>query len=335
MKTILALVLSLLLAAFSLLLGVGCGDDDGGVTGDGDGMHGVLFTSNNAPSAVGYFASVLDLTISINRAQGALLAAIDAATNTKRENALDQVDLGDLGICDTGQSHGVWNDNDGDGSLSVGDGIELTVTQCDDISHGTLSLLVVQYSATGVLLDVTFDLSISEVNNQQTHTMHVTGHYGCAITQEDGPQNQIVVQDMVAEQTDAASQLIVTLDGARLFAIGCFNLYYIVDPTYSSFRLSEPVVVFNVPGQGVMSVGAYGLPMLVFDGKGVPISGQVEFWAESWATPCTALGVPSGGVDANDSHLTVTATAGGGLTISGRTAGGDPFSLDLQWSDIH
>ena len=334
MKTVLALVLSMLLAASSLLLGAGCGGSDD-VTGGGDGMHGVLFTSNNSPTMLGYFASVLDLTLSVNRAEGALLAAVDAAMKGKSTKALGQVDLGDLGLCTTGQSHGVWNDNDSNGLLSVGDGIDLTVTQCDDISQGTLSLVVLDSTETSLLLDVTLDLTSTEVIDQQSHTLHISGHYACAISPEGIPVTQIVVQDMVAEQTDTASQLVVSLDGIEQFKIGCFNLYYIVDPTFSSFRLSEPLAVFSVPGQGVMTVGAYGLPMLVFDGQGVPIAGQVEFWAESWATPCTALGIPTGGVDSNDSHLTVTATGGGAFTITGVTASGDPFSLNLQWSDIH
>ncbi|HKI84992.1 MAG TPA: hypothetical protein VKA63_11735 [Candidatus Krumholzibacteria bacterium] len=334
MKTVLALVLSLALVISSLFLGAGCGGDDD-VTGGGDGMHGVYFTSNNAPYALSYFASVLDLTISVNRAKGVLLAAVDAASNQKRVSALGQVDLGDLGLCDTGQSHGVWNDSDGDGILSVGDSIELTATDCDDISRGTLTLVVLSITGPSVLLDVTVDLTINEIENQQTHTTHIMGHYACAITAEGDPVSQIVVQDMVAEQTDSASQLSVTLDGVQLFTIGCFNLYYIVDPGYSSFRLSEPLVVFKVPGQGVMSLGAYGLPMLVFDGNGVPISGQVEFWAESFATPCSALGIPSGGVDANDSHFSVTANGNGSFTITGQTDSGAPFSFDVQWDDIH
>lgn len=334
MKTVLALVLSLALAMTSLFLGTGCGGDDD-VTGGGDGMHGVFFTSNNAPNALGYFASVLDLTISVNRAQGALFAAVEAASNQKTSAALSPVDLGDLGICDTGQSHGVWNDNDNDGQLSVGDGIELTATNCDDISQGNLTLIVLSITGSSVLLDVTIDLTITEFENQQTHTTQVNGHYACGITAEGNPVSQIVVQDMVAEQTDTESQLIVTQDGVHLFTIGCFNLYYIVDPSYSSVRLSEPLVVFSVPGQGVMSLGAYGLPMLVFDGNGVPISGEVEFWGESFATPCSALGIPSGGVDSSGAHFTVTATGGGGLSIEGATAGGDPFSLNLLWSDIH
>ncbi len=334
MKTVLALVLSLALAMSSLFLGAGCGGEDD-VTGGGDGMHGVYFTSNNAPYALGYFASVLDLTISVNRAKGALLAAVEAASNQKTSAVLSPVDLGDMGLCETGQSHGVWNDNDNDGQLSVADEIELTATNCDDISQGNLTLIVLSLTGSSVLLDVTLDLTISEIEGQQTHTTHVTGHYACAITAEGNPVSQFVVQDMVAEQTDTASQLSVVRDGVHLFTIGCFNLYYIVDPSYSSFRLSEPLVVFDVPGQGVMSLGAYGLPMLVFDGEGVPISGQVEFWGESFATPCSALGIPSGGVDSSGAHFTVTATGSGGLSIEGTTGGGDTFSFSVQWSDVH
>lgn len=319
-------VLALACLAF-VILGPACNEENGGGNGGGDDMSGVLITGSNAAELAGLAATAIDLFPGLTDVLTLLVDRVPTAPLPGRSPA-GVIDLGDLGICSSGEAIGTWNDADGDGRLSVGDRVDLEIVECDGEVDGTLSATFLEVGGDAGTADLALDLTIRD---SETGSTRLTGRFRVEVESSGG---NIAFRYLVPQNTSAAWSLQVAHDGVLAGEMGCFNFYFLIDPEGGGYSLHEPVAVFRLPGRGILSLVAWGLSPLLFPSEDVPESGQLAFWAEADVLPCAALDVPSGGVDANDSHFTLTAGPGGALSLDGETAEGEPFHVEANWDEI-
>jgi hypothetical protein len=334
MKRVSMIVMILALAV--LPPGCGLNDDDDGA-GGGDGTSGaVSFSADNATSAVGMFAAIIDPFSQASMASLALVQAAEAAAGSAASlhSPRGLVELGDLGICDSGSSPATWDDRDDDGTLTAGDVLALTLVECDGVTAGSMSLTMddVGYALTSAT--VVMEATTEEVEGPTTSTNVIAGRFRLEMNRVPEPA-QAICRLLVSDQSDASQWLTLRTNGTTILELGCFNLYFTFDLEGSGFTLSEPFAVFHIPPAGIMSLDSWGLTALSFPDGTTPVAGQARFVARSSATPCGALGVPGNGIDSNDSFLILTASAGGHLTLTGEAANGAPFSLEVNWDEIH
>jgi hypothetical protein len=242
------------------------------------------------------------------------------------------IDLGDLGFCSTGEATGTWNDVDGNSILSAGDKVDLEVVDCDGV-NGTLSATFLEVGIEGGSADLQLNLVFQEEVSGSLETEVLSGKFRVEV-EHSGPPGTIVFRYLVPVNTDGTLGFRSTRNGVLAYEMGCFNFYFTIKLSDGSFTLSEPIAVFRVPGQGIMSLVGWGLPPLVFESEDFPVSGQIAFYGEADVLPCASVGVPSGGVDSNDSYFVLTASEGGNLTLAGETGTGDPFNVEANWDDI-
>ena len=150
----------------------------------------------------------------------------------------------------------------------------------------------------------------------QTGTL--TADYTLEVNRVDFPVEGIILTHRVPDQTDGGAALRATIDGETVYEMGCFHLYYVVDLQTGGYVLSEPYAVFKLPDYGVMTMISYGMAAFEFPNGDTPVKGSTTLRAESGSTPCSALDIPGGGVDSNDSFLTITVVDAGAVTLNGR-----------------
>jgi len=315
--------------AFTLLFAA-CNDDGGG-GGGGDGLTGVHFTGANAAQMVAPVANVVDFLPGLSQAISVVMEKIDAASSSPALPGA-VIDLGDLGICSTGQATGSWNDADASGDLTPGDAVTLQVTNCDGEVSGTLGMAILTSGTDSGSADLSLNMTITDQVGGATQTAAISGLFRLEV-EGTNPPGGMVFRYSVPENTNGSLGFKVVRNGTTLFEMGCFNFYFTFrqDGTYT---LSEPVANIRIPGEGILSMSEWGADPMTFTTDDYPESGQLSFWAEANALPCARLGIPSGGVDSNDSRCVLTATGGGNLTLAGETSEGQPFSVQTTWDDI-
>lgn len=326
----------LLLPLLSVPIG-GCGGDDGpNGDGNGDGDDaGILFTASNVKEVARIACGGLEI---FPRLSGTILAMIQAveprAGRESRGPAPASLhDLGDLGLCATGESNLSWDDVDGDQAPSGGDVLTLAMVDCDGELNGTIALLLHEAAYALTAADATLDLTIGEVVDGVPQAESLTGAFRVEVNRVPGPPERAIFRYVVV-QTDGASRVQLVRNGETAYAMGCFNLYYIFEPASGAFTLSEPLAVFRIPGLGVMSMQSWGSPPLVFANGAYPESGEAKFYAYSTATPCAGLDIGGQGVDSNDSVFRLTATGGGGVSLAGTTDEGSSFTVNTAWTEL-
>ena len=327
-----------IVAVLSLVLGLpACNSDDGGggPDGNGDGLHGVLFTDANAEHLAGTVAAALNLFPGINGAYILLTGAVDSYGFFEGEPMpADGYDLGDLGICSTGQAVAKWKDLDDSKTLTAGDTVSLEVTDCDDEISGTLDLSFTEVAYALTRADISYDLVTEETVGGTPETGTMTAAYQLEVNRVDIPTEGIIITHRVPDQTDGGSGLLATLNGETTYEMGCFNLYYSINLATGGYVLSEPYAVFKLPDYGVMTMESWGLLAFEFPNGDTPVKGQTKLLAQSGSTPCSRLDIPGDGVDSNDSFLNLTVVNGSSVTLSGATEGGSPFFFNTTWSDL-
>jgi hypothetical protein len=308
----------------------GCSEEDGGNGENGDGLAGVFLTGTNAEQMAGLAASGIDLFPGLTEVLHLLIERIDAMPAPGPLAAV--IDLGDIGLCSGGEATATWNDVDGNSMLSAGDKVDLEVVGCDGVD-GTLSATYLSVGLEGGAADLELDLAFREEGGASVQVETVRGKFRVEV-EDSGPPGTLVFRYLVPEKTDGTRGLTSTRNGVLAYEMGCFNFYFTVNLSDGSFTLSEPIAVFKVPGQGIMSLVAWGLPPLVFESEDIPVSGKLAFYGEADVLPCASIGVPGGGVDSNDSFFILTASGEGNLTLTGKTGTGEPFSVETNWDDI-
>lgn len=329
-RSLVVLVMTLALAA--------CGGDDdngGGGTDGGEDVLGVAFSESNVEQC----ASVVIATLSpFSGAAGAVVAMEDAIFDyTASAGATmpeGMIDLGDLGICSTGQSHLVWNDADGNGALSAGDVAVLTLTDCEGSTSGTLNLDFEEVSFAATTASVRMNIGIEETVDGEPETGTLTGTFRLQMARYQGTPPVAEVDFLVEDETDGSQGFEVALNGKTECEVGCFNFYFTVWPGTERYALSEPFGVLRIPGLGVASLSSFGLPALDFQNGSEPESGALRLVAVAAATPCAGVDVPGDGIKGNESFVVLTATGGGGVTLAGKDSGGTPFSIQTAWSSL-
>jgi hypothetical protein len=313
-----------------VLFAAACGGDGGGGGGGGGGEPtAVSFTPQNAVALAGQAAACLDFFAQLTRTVAALSDRLVGATGSGTPG--EEIDLGDLGLCATGQAVATFTDVDGDGAPSTGDAVRLQLTACDGQADGTLTVTIVTAGDFPVA-DLAVDVTVRDQVDGALKTVIMSGEFQVQI--EPAGPGTLAIRFQVADNTASAPGLLTTVNGTIACDLGCFNIFFAVHAGDGSFEVSYPLAVFAIPGQGVMSLGGWGMPAVVFDADGVPQSGQLGLYPESSVLPCARIGVGGGGIDTNDSVCTITAAAGGAVTVAGRTAGGSPFSLQTTWDDL-
>jgi hypothetical protein len=321
-----------------IFLPLACSEDDDGGGGGGGESAAVSFTAANANSAAAMFASTVSPFAEASLAGLAVVQAAEAAAGglatggVAEETARDLVELGDLGLCDSGQSTGTWDDQDGDQELSTGDVLEVVLTACDDVTSGSLTLTLEEVDYALTTATAVLEATIEDGDRAASIT-GLSGAFRVEMNRVPDPP-LFICRSLVSEQSDPAQRLILTSDGVVVLEVGCFNLYFTFDLDGGGFTLSEPLAVFRIPEAGIMSVASWGLPALTFPDRETPEAGQVRFVAFSSATPCAALGVPGDGIDSNESYLVLTATGGGNVTLVGQAADGTPISVETTWDQL-
>jgi len=315
---------------------IACGPS--GEDGDQNGLTGVSFTQSNAADLGGIAVSAIEVFPIVSSAYQAIVDAIemqnpvDASSSTK-----SLADLGDIGLCSSGQSNLRWNDSDDDGVLSAGDTTALEWVDCNDEITGTLgfSFLAVAYALT--VADVDLAVTVDNGLDAQSPPLVLEGRFRGEINgipgTPDTPESAIA-RYLVVDQTDPSLGLTTEADGQGQYALGCFNLYFTIELERGSYTLAEPFGVFGLPDSRIMTMRAFALPPLDFENGDYPTSGAIGLFAESGATPCTALGVGPEGVDSNGSFTTVTATTGGDVVLEGETPSGTPFTVETTWVEL-
>jgi hypothetical protein len=320
-----------------VFLPLACSDDDEEGEGGG-GNAAVAFTAGNASSAAAMFAATVSPFAEVSLAGLAVVQAAETAAGgfathgTAASTARDLVELGDLGLCDSGQSTGTWDDRDGDLTLSAGDVLEVTLAACDDITSASLTLTLADVGYALTTATAVFEADIVDVD-QTAATSGLSGAFRVEMNRVPEPP-LFICRLLVSAQSDPTQHLGVTSDGVAAMDLGCFNLYFTFDLDSGGFTLSEPLAVFRIADAGIMSIQSWGLPALTFPDSETPETGQVRFVAYSSATPCAALGVPGDGIDSNESFLVLTATGGGNITLMGQAADGAPIAVETTWDQL-
>lgn len=312
-----------------ILLFAACNDDGNG-GGGGDGLSGVHFTQQNAARLVGPVADFVDFLPGLSEAISAVIARIDALSAPSLPAGV--IDLGDLGMCSTGQATATWNDADDSGDLSAGDALNLQVTDCDGEVSGSLTMLILTSGTDSGSGDLDLSLTIKDDVGGVTRTQGVSGKFRLEVEGAQ-PPGAMGYRYSVPQNTDGSLGVKATLNGTTAYELGCFNFYFTFQQD-GSYTLSDPAADIRIPGEGILSLSAWGTDPLAFTGDNVPVGGQLSFWAEANALPCARLDIPAGGVDSNDSNCVLTATGGGNVTLEGQTADGQPFTVQTTWDDI-
>jgi hypothetical protein len=207
----------------------------------------------------------------------------------------------------------------------------LELIDCDDAATGSVSFEFLEVADALTVAEIALDLVIASQPDLGARTRSVNGRFRVEVNEVPGPPDMLISRYLVVDQTDSSLGMVVKLDGETEFALGCFNLYFTSNLETGDYTLGEPFGVFDIADRGVMTMRAFGMPPLDFQGGENPIGGSVGFYAESGATPCAALDIGPEGVDSNDSSCTLTATGGGNLSLEGETADGLPFDVDTSW----
>ena len=131
------------LVVISLFVAFGvsaCNDNDGGdggPNGNGDDLHGVFFTETNAEVLASKAAAALNIFPGVNGAYVVIIHAVENHGFFEGEPMpADGYDLGDLGLCSSGQAVAKWKDVDDSKTLTAGDTVALDLTDCDARSAG-------------------------------------------------------------------------------------------------------------------------------------------------------------------------------------------------------
>jgi hypothetical protein len=330
--------------AFCLGLGLSivltaCGGDKDGDGGNGlDGsknIQGIEFSETSAERCASVAIATLSPFPELGQAVIAMSDAVaehsSAVTGLVPEGTID---LGDIGFCPTGQSKLTWNDVDGDGELSGGDGLVLTLVDCGGTWSGTLTLDFQDASLDSAEADVDLNVTIEETVDGEPETGTLAGSFHLSLHRFGGPSATAVIRFLVDDQSDGSQGMIGTLNGKTQYELGCFNLYYTLGIGSRYFSLSEPFGVLKVPELGIASFLSFGTPALVFPEGTYPESGGMRLAALSAATPCARVNVPGDGITGNASWMVVTATGSGGVTLSGEGPSGTPFELQRAWSEL-
>lgn len=316
-------------ALTSITLGCATGGGDDG-NGNGSEGAGVSFTESNAADLAGITVSAIEVFPRLSGAYQAIVEAIQA------QNALASVpkstrDLGDIGLCFSGESNLTWNDEDDDQGLSAGDSAMLDLVDCDELA-GTVTFSFSEVAFALTVADL--DLSVSVDDDVQTSPVLLEGRFRVEVNGVPGPPESAIARYLVVDQEDPTLGLTASVDAQTEYAFGCFNLYFTFDLEQGGYLLAEPFGVLSVPDAGVMTMEAYGLPAWTFETGDYPSSGELVLSAQSGATPCAALEIGPEGIDSNDSFTTLTATGGGSVTLEGETETGTPFSIQTTWDDL-
>jgi hypothetical protein len=326
------------LAFLCVLWIAGCGGEDGtdgDGDGDGGGDAGIHFTALNVTDAARVACGGLEIFPRLSLIFLAMAQATEPASGREAGGPRPAAvhDLGDLGLCSSGESNLSWNDADGNEALGGGDVLTLTMINCDGEVNGTVALTFQEVAYALTTAGVVLDLIIQEVVDGSPQTESLTGRFRAEVNRVPGPPETAIFRYLV-EQTDGSSRIVLVHEGKTAYSMGCFNLYFVFNLESDAFTLSEPLAVFRIPGMGVMSMQSFGLPPLVFADGEAPESGQAGFYAYSTATPCAGLDIGGGGVDSNNSGFLITATGSGGIVLGGITDSGTTFSVHTTWSDL-
>jgi len=331
MRLFMALVVSIALAACN-----GDKDDNGGNGLDGGrDIQGISFSATSAEQCASVAITALAPFPQLGRAAIAMTDAV-AAYSASKPGTLPQgtIDLGDIGFCPTGESRLTWNDADGSGALSAGDGLVLTLVDCGGSRSGTFTLAFQAASLDTAEADVNLSLSIEEVVDGEPETGTLDGTFHLSMQRYAGPGATAVIRFLVDDQSDGSQGMTGTLNGKTEYQLGCFNFYFTMSLEDDSFSLSEPFGVIKVPDLGIASFVSFGVPALVFPDGAQPASGGLKLMALSAVTPCTGVKVPGDGITGNASWMSVTAIGGGGVTLAGEDPSGTAFELLRNWSEL-
>jgi len=310
-----------------------CGGDGGGT--NGDDSAGVSFSEANAADLAGVAASAIEIFPRLSAAYQGIVEAIDAQNGAGLGSSTKAlVDIGDIGLCSTGQSKLIWNDVDDDQVLSANDTCTLELVDCDDEINGSVAFDFLEVAYAKTVAEIDLDVTLANASDGQAGSQSLQGRFRVEVNGVPGPPELAIARYFVADKSDPTLGVVAQLDGEPQFALGCFNLYYTTNLETGGYLLGEPFAVFKVAAAGVMSIEAFGMPPLDFANGQYPISGEMGFYAESGATPCAALGIDAGGVDSNDSFCTLTATGGGDVALEGETIDGTPFTVETTWDEL-
>jgi len=310
-----------------------CGGDGGGA--NGDDSAGVSFTEASAADLAGIAASAIEIFPRLSAAYQGIVEAIDAQNGGGVGSSTKAViDIGDIGLCSTGQSNLIWDDVDDDQVLSANDICTLELVDCDDEINGTVAFDFREVAYAKTVADIDLDVTLANASDGQAGSRSLQGRFRAEINGVPGPPELAIARYVVVDNSDPTLGLVAELDREAEFALGCFSLYFTTNLETGGYALAEPFAVFKVARAGVMSIEAFGMPPLDFANGQYPISGKIGFYAQSGATPCTALGIDEEGVDSNDSFCTLTATGGGDVALEGETIDGTPFTVDTTWDEL-
>lgn len=113
--------------------GGGDGDGNGNGNGNGDDGAGIRFTESNVRDIARVVCAGLEIFPQLSRIELAMVQADESLRpGDPRSSPRVLGDLGDIGLCTTGESILWWSDTDGDEALSAGDSLRLELIDCDD-----------------------------------------------------------------------------------------------------------------------------------------------------------------------------------------------------------
>ncbi len=87
------------------------------------------------------------------------------------------IELGDIGLCESGGSSLTWNDADGSGVLSPGDVATLTLVDCDGSRSGRLALTYREVAAASSAADLDLDVTVEETVDGKSEAGNFLGRF--------------------------------------------------------------------------------------------------------------------------------------------------------------
>ncbi|MFC1889150.1 hypothetical protein ACFL4G_05280 [Thermodesulfobacteriota bacterium] len=341
MRKVLSIGLGLFLVP-ALMFG-GCGDDDKKDEEPVSGPKAIEFKADNAEALAEIGVGTVNLFANLGKGFWKILDAIPLTKESASLSKETVNDLGNIGFCLGGESNLTWTDTDDDGVLSGGDSAELALVDCawdeedlTTLSNGSFDLSFSTVDTTSAVVEFAMNFTGVEQVERDVVTREYVGLFTADADWES--RSDVLIRFLVNVDDYENPTIGATFieDGQTQVEFGCFELGYAFDADDDSFTLSQPFGIYRIPRAGFLSIVSSGLPEddLIFPTGDYPESGKMEFQAEAIVAPCAALGLEEESVEVNDSSLSLTATGGGGVSLSGEDATGDPYEIDTTWDEL-
>ncbi|MGB8330860.1 MAG: hypothetical protein WCE62_12090, partial [Polyangiales bacterium] len=205
-------------ACFLTMSLAACGG--GTSTSNGDDSAGVSFTEANATELAGIAASAIELFPRIGAGYQGIVEAIDAQNTAGMGlSAKALIDIGDIGLCSTGQSNLIWDDADDDEELSATDIATLELVDCDDEINGTLAFGFLEVAYTKTVADIDLDVTLSNALEGEASSESLQGRFQVEVNGVPGPPELAIARYVVVDNSDPSLGVLARLDGEPEFAL--------------------------------------------------------------------------------------------------------------------